>query len=193
MTLIGHIIDERRRQSGGGAEPDLSDLLATGQSESNFSADQSADQVATLVVAGHATTAAVLFWSLYLIASAPEEQDVVAAEAASVDLRPEGAADAVPQLSARLHRRAVRAHRARPAIGDPWFAPFGSGLANLAWSEGSRSSELSRLILRPSGCSFAASRAPRRFVPSQSPFLSVQSSPAWGAATRDHDLIPEKN
>jgi hypothetical protein len=49
-------------------------------------------------VAGHATTAAVLFWSLYLIASAPEDQDVVAAEAASVDLGPEGAADAVPQL-----------------------------------------------------------------------------------------------
>jgi cytochrome P450 len=49
-------------------------------------------------VAGHETTAAALFWSLYLMTSAPDEQRAVAAEVASVDLGPEGAADAAPQL-----------------------------------------------------------------------------------------------
>ena len=49
-------------------------------------------------MAGHETTAAALFWSLYLMASAPDEQEAVAAEVASVDLGPEGAADAAPQL-----------------------------------------------------------------------------------------------
>lgn len=49
-------------------------------------------------MAGHETAAAALFWSLYLMASAPDEQRAVAAEVASVDLGPEGAADAAPQL-----------------------------------------------------------------------------------------------
>jgi cytochrome P450 len=43
-------------------------------------------------------TAAALFWSLYLIAVTPAEQDALAAETEAVDLGPAGAADAVPQL-----------------------------------------------------------------------------------------------
>jgi cytochrome P450 len=98
MALIEHIIDERRCKPADRPEPDLFDLLTTGQSGCDFSGEQLADQVPTTVVAGHETTAAALFWSLYLMASAPEEQDAVAAEAALVDLGPESAADAVSQL-----------------------------------------------------------------------------------------------
>ena len=58
--------------------------------------------------------------------------------------------------------------------------PFGPGLLNLASSDRSGSSVLSRLIRRPSCCSFAGSRAPRRFVPSQRPFPQVESCP-YGA------------
>lgn len=99
IALIEHMIDERRRRPRDGADRDLYDLLVTGHPEGGAIAEQLADQVATIVVAGHETTAAAVFWSLYLMASAPDEQEAVAAEAASVDLGPEGAADAAPQLS----------------------------------------------------------------------------------------------
>ena len=46
-----------------------------------FTSEQLRDQVATLLIAGHETTALALFWSLHLLASAPEVQSLVAAEA----------------------------------------------------------------------------------------------------------------
>ena len=69
-----------------------------------FSPTQLRDQVATMLVAGHETTAVTLFWSLYLLAAAPAEQDKVAAEVARLDLGPAAAADALPRL---VHTRAV--------------------------------------------------------------------------------------
>jgi unspecific monooxygenase len=56
------------------------------------------DRVATLIVAGHETTAVALFWSFYLLALSPEWQERVAAEAAASDLGPQGAAAALPSL-----------------------------------------------------------------------------------------------
>jgi cytochrome P450 len=56
------------------------------------------DQVATLIVAGHETTALALFWSFYLLALSPEWQERVAKEAAAHDLGAEGATDALPSL-----------------------------------------------------------------------------------------------
>jgi cytochrome P450 len=63
-----------------------------------------ADQLATMIVAGHETTAGALFWSLYLLASAPTIQDRLAAEVAVADLGPDNAAAALPML---LYTRAV--------------------------------------------------------------------------------------
>ena len=57
-----------------------------------------AHQVATIVAAGHETTSAALFWSLYLMASAPEEQEAVAAEVGPLDVGPDGAVYALPKL-----------------------------------------------------------------------------------------------
>jgi cytochrome P450 len=57
-----------------------------------------ADEVATIIVAGHETTASALFWALYLLASAPAAQHAVATEAAALDLAPDAAAAALPQL-----------------------------------------------------------------------------------------------
>jgi cytochrome P450 len=76
----------RRRQAGAdAAQPrDLFDLLLaardleTGQA---FSLEQLRDQAATMIMAGHETTAIALSWALYLLALAPEVQDRVAAEA----------------------------------------------------------------------------------------------------------------
>ena len=57
------------------------------------------DQMSTMIVAGHETTALTLFWALYLLASAPAEQDRVAQEVGAVDLSVEAAATALPKLS----------------------------------------------------------------------------------------------
>ncbi len=64
-----------------------------------FPPDRLADQVATMIVAGHETTAVALFWSLYLLAGAPEIQGRLAAEAAPLDLGPGHAAQSLPRLT----------------------------------------------------------------------------------------------
>jgi cytochrome P450 len=56
------------------------------------------EQSATMLAAGHETTAVALFWSAYLIASLPAVQERIAAEAAPLDLAPAGAAAALPRL-----------------------------------------------------------------------------------------------
>jgi cytochrome P450 len=64
---------------------DLYDLLVTARDPETgaaFTPDQLRDQVATLILAGHETTAVALFWSLYLLALAPAAQERLAAEAA---------------------------------------------------------------------------------------------------------------
>jgi cytochrome P450 len=84
---------------------DLLDLMATDpETGKPVPRRRLADQVATMIAAGHATTAVALFWSFYLLAAAPTVQQRIAAEAASLDLTPEGAADALPHL---VYTRAV--------------------------------------------------------------------------------------
>jgi unspecific monooxygenase len=51
-----------------------------------FSDAQLGDEVATMILAGHETTATALFWSLYLLALDPATQDEVAAEVRSLPL-----------------------------------------------------------------------------------------------------------
>jgi cytochrome P450 len=102
-ALVADIIAERRR-SGTRERRDLFDLLCEADAPDGKEGERLIDQVATIVVAGHETTAAALFWSLYLLSQHPDEQERIAAEAAALDLGPEGAAAAVPRL---VHTRAV--------------------------------------------------------------------------------------
>src|SRR5260370_34614363 len=107
MKLIRQIIAERRRVASEAAPHDLFDLLSTArdpESGAPFSPEGLADQVATMISAGHETTGLALFWSLYLVAAAPAVQQRIAAEAAALDLGPEGAAEALPRL---VYTRAV--------------------------------------------------------------------------------------
>ena len=63
---------------------DLFDLLVAARDPRDGSAFDSAmlrDQVATMILAGHETTAIALFWSLLLLALSPDHQDEAAAEA----------------------------------------------------------------------------------------------------------------
>ena len=80
---------------------DLFDVLVAARDPETgpgFTPIQLRDQIATLAVAGHETTALTMFWSAYLLSLAPEVQELVAAEAASVDLSPEHAAAATDLL-----------------------------------------------------------------------------------------------
>jgi len=57
-----------------------------------------ADEVSTMIVAGHETTALTLFWMCTLLAKAPQWQTAIAEEASGVDLSAEGAATSLPKL-----------------------------------------------------------------------------------------------
>ena len=97
----------RHRPGSAAAPRDLFDLLSTArdpESGALFPPDQLADQVATMIVAGHETTAVALFWSLYLLAggarrsrsgSPPKSLRSISA--------PDHAAEVLP--TARLHPR----------------------------------------------------------------------------------------
>jgi unspecific monooxygenase len=100
MALIRRVIAERRERAPEGAPGDLFDLLSTEERDP----DRLADQFATLITAGHETTAVAMFWALYLVAATPEVEERIVAEAAPLDLVPEGASEALPKL---VYTRAV--------------------------------------------------------------------------------------
>jgi unspecific monooxygenase len=100
MALIGQLISERRERASGGAPEDLFDLLSMEEEDPV----RLADQVATLITAGHETTGVALFWALYLVAVTPGIVEHITAEVAPLDLGPDGAAEALPKL---IYTRAV--------------------------------------------------------------------------------------
>ena len=67
-----------------GAPPrDLFDLMGAARDPETgeaFTDEQLGDEVATMILAGHETTATALFWSLYLLALDPATQEELAAE-----------------------------------------------------------------------------------------------------------------
>jgi cytochrome P450 len=83
-----------------GAPPrDLFDLMVEARDpETNaaFTDDQLGDQVATMILAGHETTALALFWALYLLALDPATQHRLAAEARAVTIADASAIDRLP-------------------------------------------------------------------------------------------------
>jgi cytochrome P450 len=101
VALIGRIISERRGKALGAAPSDLFDLLSMArdpESGAPFSAEALLDQVATLITAGHETTGVALFWSLWLVAAAPNIQERLASEVETLDLGPNNAAQILPRL-----------------------------------------------------------------------------------------------
>ena len=98
--LIHRIIADRAQRAGEAGPNDLFDILAAADPETPpaVAAERLGDQIATIVVAGHETTAAALFWTLYLLARHPGEQERLAAEIAPLGLTPDNAADLLPEL-----------------------------------------------------------------------------------------------
>jgi unspecific monooxygenase len=91
-AFVGRLMAERRAagKNEGAPARDLFDLMGDARDPETgvaFTDDQLGDQVATMILAGHETTATALFWALYLLALDPVTQEEVAkeAQAASVN------------------------------------------------------------------------------------------------------------
>jgi unspecific monooxygenase len=102
IAFMDEIIEARLRAPTAADQPrDLFDLLLAARDPETgaaFSRAQLRDQMATMIVAGHETTALTLFWTMYLLASSPADQERVAEEVRDVDLSADGAADALAKL-----------------------------------------------------------------------------------------------
>ncbi|HUB50189.1 MAG TPA: cytochrome P450 [Acetobacteraceae bacterium] len=120
MGLIEQIMRDRLRAPQPDTPRDLFDLLRAARDPETgvgFSPTQLRDQLATLLLAGHETTALVLFWTLTLLAQDGVEQARVAAEARGVTIEPDGAVEALGGL---VRTRAVVSEALR--LYPPAFA-----------------------------------------------------------------------
>ncbi|KZX94069.1 MULTISPECIES: cytochrome P450 [unclassified Sulfitobacter] len=87
--LITDLTRERMAQIAAGTAPDdlATKIMSTADPESGekFDTPEMVDQVAIFFLAGHETSASALAWALYLIATHPDWQARVAAEAQQLD------------------------------------------------------------------------------------------------------------
>jgi cytochrome P450 len=84
-AFVAQLMAERRAagKTDGAPPRDLFDLMGEARDPETgkaFDDVQLGDEVATMILAGHETTATALFWSLYLLALDPATQDQVADE-----------------------------------------------------------------------------------------------------------------
>ena len=106
IAFVNHLIAERRAKPSDGAPRDLFNLMVTARDPETgaaFNEAQLADQVATMIIAGHETTATALFWTLYLLALDRPTQDELAAEASS-EIQRAGSPDAIEVERLKLTR-----------------------------------------------------------------------------------------
>lgn len=95
MARLARIVMARRGAAALPAQPrDLFDMMAA----TTRSPAQLRDEVATVLVAGHETTAVALLWACTILAALPAAQQRIASEAAGVDLSSDGIAAALPSL-----------------------------------------------------------------------------------------------
>jgi unspecific monooxygenase len=83
--FVAMLMAERRAAGKNADAPprDLFDLMGAARDPETgaaFSDEQLGDQVATMILAGHETTATALFWALYLLALDPVTQEELASE-----------------------------------------------------------------------------------------------------------------
>ncbi len=100
-ALIGRVVDSRARLPPGDGPRDLFDMLVAArdpETGEGFSRTQLCDQVATMILAGHETTALTIFWSLCLLSQSPLWQARVAEEAAANPYATPDAAEVLARL-----------------------------------------------------------------------------------------------
>ena len=93
-AFIATLMAERRAagKKDGALPRDLFELMEAARDPETgkaFTDEQLGDEVATMILAGHETTAITLFWSLYLLALDPATQDEVAAEVKGAGSEPD--------------------------------------------------------------------------------------------------------
>jgi unspecific monooxygenase len=102
LAFLDRLIAHRRGQALDPDRPrDLFDLLVLArdpETGEGFPDEQLRDEISTMILAGHETTAVALFWSCYLVALYPDYQASLAEEAATADLTPEAAHAALHTL-----------------------------------------------------------------------------------------------
>ncbi|MEK9280528.1 MULTISPECIES: cytochrome P450 [unclassified Bradyrhizobium] len=104
--FVAMLIAERRAagKKDGAPPRDLFDLMDEArdpETGKGFSDAQLVDEVATMILAGHETTATALFWALYLLALDPETQEDVASETRGEHL------DSIADIDRQKFTRAV--------------------------------------------------------------------------------------
>jgi unspecific monooxygenase len=94
MARVGRVLERRLAEPIREPPRDLFDRMRQAAISDRVLVEQSA----TMLAAGHETTAVTLFWSLYILALVPAAQRRIAAEASQLDLSPAGADDALSKL-----------------------------------------------------------------------------------------------
>ncbi|MFN9960406.1 MAG: cytochrome P450, partial [bacterium] len=101
-ALLYEAIAERRAQPAEERGDDILSLLLDARDEDGqpLTDNELRDELITLLVAGHETTATALSWALYWLASQPETQDRLRQEVQDARSAPEAPPDlaAVPKL-----------------------------------------------------------------------------------------------
>jgi unspecific monooxygenase len=130
LRMIDRLIDARAAQAAPPDAPrDLFDMLAAARDPETgaaFDRAQLRDEVSTMILAGHETTAVTLFWACFIAARMPGQQARLAAEAAA------GVHAAMPAMRAHLDETLrlyppafliVREARGTDEIGGHRIAP----------------------------------------------------------------------
>lgn len=92
VRVVARIMDRRLAQPPGAHARDLMELMEAArdpETGSGFSRPQLVDEATTMLVAAHETTSLALFWTLYILARAPHEQERVAKESDAAHLAPD--------------------------------------------------------------------------------------------------------
>ena len=98
-AVLKRIIDARAKLGVADPPRDLYDLLVKAkdpETGEGFGPDLLRDQIATLLIAGHETTALLLFWSFYVLALDPSWQERIATEVSTLEGPLETAAERLP-------------------------------------------------------------------------------------------------
>ena len=119
-ALIAGLTHARAAQIAAGAAPnDLATKIMTTQDPETgrgFDAQEMVDQVAIFFLAGHETSASAMAWALYLLASHPDAQARVAAEAASLGDTPDFGALSQLGFTRDVFREALRLYPPVPMM-----------------------------------------------------------------------------
>ncbi|MEL6644687.1 MAG: cytochrome P450 [Pseudomonadota bacterium] len=118
--LIGEMCAQRQRKIASGTAPEdlATKIMTTRDPETGavLTTDEMVDQVAIFFLAGHETSASVLAWALYLLATHPEVQEQVAEEALAFASAPGFSALSKLPVTRNAFREALRLYPPVPMM-----------------------------------------------------------------------------